>query len=213
MKTMVDRGRFFSIFAPRQSGKTTFLEKTREQLQEDPTYIVTLLSFQKYQQLEKTRFYELLETTLYQQLINRLREVNCDKTETIEQFLNSHHLTDHISFSRLFEKLNQIVQFKKIVVFIDEFDGIPLKELGNFLMALRDLYQQYKKTEQKALYSVGLIGIRNITKLVVGGVSPFNIADQVEMPPFHVEKRGRPLCTIHGRNQPTFYRRRREESS
>ncbi|MCP5104924.1 MAG: hypothetical protein GY950_16175, partial [bacterium] len=60
MKTMVDRGRFFSIFAPRQSGKTTFLEKTREQLQEDPTYIVILLSFQKYQQLEKTRFYELL---------------------------------------------------------------------------------------------------------------------------------------------------------
>ncbi len=184
MKTMVDRGRFFSIFAPRQSGKTTFLEKTREQLQEDPTYIVVLLSFQKYSELDKTRFYELLETRLYQQLLNRLRKVNCDKTEAIERFLNSHHLNDHISFYRLFEKLNQVIQFKKIVVFIDEFDGIPLQELGNFLAALRDLYQQYKKDEQKALYSVGLIGIRNITKLVVGGVSPFNIADQVVMPPF-----------------------------
>jgi len=26
MKTMVDTGRYFSIFAPRQSGKTTFFE-------------------------------------------------------------------------------------------------------------------------------------------------------------------------------------------
>jgi hypothetical protein len=33
-------------------------------------------------------------------------------------------------------------------------------------------------------YSVGLVGIRNITKLVVGGVSPFNIADQFTLPPF-----------------------------
>ncbi len=187
IKTMVDRGRYFSIFAPRQSGKTTFLEKNRELLQEDPTYIVVLLSFQQYQQLDTTEFYQLLEETLYEQLINRLKEVDCGKTETIEQFLNNHHLTNHISFSKLFKELNRIIQFKKIVVFIDEFDGIPLAELGNFLMTLRDLYQDYKKAKQKALYSVGLIGIRNITKLVVGGVSPFNIADQVEMPPFSLK--------------------------
>ncbi|MCP5045583.1 MAG: hypothetical protein GY940_00310 [bacterium] len=41
--------------------------------------------------------------------------------------------------------------------------------------------------EQKALYSIGLIGIRNITKLVVGGVSPFNIADQVSLQPFSLK--------------------------
>ncbi|MCP5107932.1 MAG: hypothetical protein GY950_31375, partial [bacterium] len=184
IKSMVDEGRYFSIFAPRQSGKTTFLEETREQLHKDPTYIVVIISFQKYQQLEKTRFYELLEIALYRQLVTRFREVNCEKTETIEQFLNNHHLTDHITFTQLFDKLNRIIQLKKIVIFIDEFDGIPLVELGNFLMALRDMYQEYKKVGQKALYSVGLIGIRNITKVVVGGDSPFNIADQVEMPPF-----------------------------
>jgi hypothetical protein len=77
-----------------------------------------------------------------------------------------------------------MIEFKKIVVFIDEFDGIPLSELENFLTALRELYQKYKETKQKTLYSVGLVGIRNITKLIVGGVSPFNIADQVDLPPF-----------------------------
>jgi len=34
---------------------------------------------------------------------------------------------------------------------------------------------------------VGLVGIRNITKLIVGGVSPFNIADQVKLPPFSLK--------------------------
>jgi hypothetical protein len=73
------------------------------------------------------------------------------------------------------------------VIFIDEFDGIPLDELENFLTTLRSLYQKYKGKDQKALYSIGLIGIRNITKLIVGGVSPFNIADQVDLPPFSLK--------------------------
>jgi hypothetical protein len=187
MKTMIDRGRYFSIFAPRQSGKTTFLEETRSQLHHEPTYVAIILSFQKYTKLDRTRFYEQIENKLYNQLLNRLNAVKCDKTEAVQRFLDRHHLTDHLSFCQLLEELNRVLEFKKIVIFIDEFDGIPAKELENFLTALRDLYQEYKKVEKKALYSVGLAGIRNITKLVVGGISPFNIADQVELRPFSVK--------------------------
>ncbi len=187
IKTMVDRGRYFSIFAPRQSGKTTFLERMRAQLHQDKTYIAIILSFLKFNELGKTEFYSSVEVKLYGQLLTRLEEVECEKTATVRQFLDSFHLSNHISFSQLFEKLNQIIQFKKTVIFIDEFDGIPSSELGNFLHSLRDLYQEYKAVKRKALYSVGLIGIRNITKLVVGGVSPFNIADHVELPPFSLK--------------------------
>jgi hypothetical protein len=184
IQTMIDRGRYFSIFAPRQSGKTTFFTETCNQLHDDPTYVAIILSFQRYKDLDKTQFYALIEKALYSQLSNRLKEVGCLKFDEIQQFLAHHHLSDHISFSHLFEEFNRILQFKKIVIFIDEFDGIPLTELGNFLTSLRELYQEYKGKKQKALYSVGLVGIRNITKLVVGGVSPFNIADQVTLPPF-----------------------------
>jgi len=187
IKTMVDRGRYFSMFAPRQSGKTTFLEGIRAELHKDKTYVAIILSFQKYKSLDIPRFYSLLEEKFHRQLITRLEEVQCEKTETVKQFLDGFHLSDHISFSQLFEELNRIIQFKKIVVFIDEFDGIPPGDLANFLYALRDLYLEYKGVKQKALYSVGLIGIRNITKLVVGGVSPFNIADHVELPPFSLK--------------------------
>lgn len=187
IKTIVDQGRFFSIFAPRQSGKTTFLEGICSDLEKDPTYITIRLSFQDNSDLDKQKFYSLVENYLYNQLITRLQEVGCDKTETVKEFLENYHLTDNISFRVLFEELNRKIEFKKIVIFIDEFDGIPLSELGNFLTSLRELYLNYKKVKRKALYSVGLVGIRNITKLVVGGVSPFNIADHVDLPPFSLE--------------------------
>ena len=187
IQTMIDRGRYFSIFAPRQSGKTTFFKRLCDRLHQDRTYIGIILSFQQYEELEKSEFYAKIEEELYEQLINRLKEVDCDKSDMVTQFLENFHLTDHLSFGKLFTELNRILQFKKIVIFIDEFDGIPRGELGNFLATLRDLYQKYKEVKQKALYSIALVGIRNITKLVVGGVSPFNIADQVHLPPFSLD--------------------------
>jgi hypothetical protein len=187
IKTMVDRGRYFSMFAPRQSGKTTFLKETCRQLHIDPTYVAILLSFQEFNSLDKTRFYSQIEKYLYNQLLDRLTQINCEKSQAVREFLSHHHLADHMDFKKLFEELNRILLFKKIVIFIDEFDGIPLSELENFLHAVRGLYQDYKEVKQKALYSVGLSGIRNITKLIVGGVSPFNIADHIELPPFSLK--------------------------
>jgi hypothetical protein len=184
IKTMVDMGRYFSIFAPRQSGKTTFFKGFSSKLEKNPAYVSIFLSFQAYKNVDRQRFYQLIQKEIYNQLINRLNAVNCSKLDAIKACLDSHNLTDHISLSELFEELNRIIEFKKIVIFIDEFDGIPINELENFLTTLRELYQKYKERTDKALYSVGLVGIRNITKLIVGGVSPFNIADQVKLPPF-----------------------------
>ena len=51
IKTMVDIGRYFTIFAPRQSGKTTFFINFCRLLENDPLYIPILLSFQACQNL------------------------------------------------------------------------------------------------------------------------------------------------------------------
>ncbi len=187
LKTMVDRGRYFSIFAPRQSGKTTFFRDFCRKLEREPLYVALLLSFQDYKNISGQRFYQLIQKSLYRQLISRLEVVGCPQLDDIKSLLDTHDLSDHISFRELFNELNRIVKQKKIVIFIDEFDGIPRDELENFLTTLRELYQEYKAQENKALFSVGLVGIRNITKLIVGGVSPFNIADQVGLPPFSLK--------------------------
>jgi hypothetical protein len=187
LKSIVDRGRYCSIFAPRQSGKTTFFKGFCRRLEKDPLYVPILLSFQDYKNLSVQRFYQLIQKSIYRQFISRLEIVECSQLDAIKSYLGTHSLSDHISFRELFEELNNLVKQKKIVIFIDEFDGIPRDELENFLTTLRELYQAYKESKNKALYSVGLVGIRNITKLIVGGVSPFNIADQVELPPFSLK--------------------------
>ncbi len=184
IKTLVDLGRYFSIFAPRQSGKTTFFEGFCHELEKETTYMAILLSFQDYKNLNSQRFYQLIQKDLYRQLVNRLADVDCPRLDAVRAYLDTHNIFDHTCFRELFEELNRMIKLKKIVIFIDEFDGIPINELENFLTTLRELYQRYKKRTDKALYSVGLVGIRNITKLIVGGVSPFNIADQVKLPPF-----------------------------
>jgi len=187
IKTMVDLGRYFSIFAPRQSGKTTFFKEFCRRLEKDRVYVPILLSFQDYKSLQTKRFYNLIQKSVYRQLINRLTLVACPRLDVIKSFIGTCTISDHISFRELFEELNRIVEQKKIVIFIDEFDGIPRDDLENFLTTLRELYQEYKGREDKALYSIGLVGIRNITKLIVGGVSPFNIADQVSLPSFSLQ--------------------------
>jgi len=187
MQSMVDAGRYFSIFAPRQSGKTTFFRDFCAQLSKDPTYIPILLSFQDNKSLNALDFYNQIQKNLYRQLLDRLDATKCVQFNAVKSFLETCNLTNHLVFRELFETLNRLIQQKKIVIFIDEFDGIPRSELENFLTALRELYQKYKERTDKALYSVGLVGIRNITKLIVGGVSPFNIADQVKLPPFTLD--------------------------
>jgi len=185
MKTMVDHGRYFSIFAPRQSGKTTFLHAFCKDLEQDSTYITISLSFEDFHDCNKLEFYKNIEEALFSQLENRLIEVKCHNLNEIKKYLNSYSLEDNRSFYMFFKKINSIIKQKKIVIFIDEFDGIPKHEISNFLTSLRKLYQEYKVNKNKALYSVGLIGIRNITKLTVSGVSPFNIADYIELPSFN----------------------------
>ena len=187
MRTMVDLSRYFSIFAPRQSGKTTFFEGFCMLLAENSTYIPILLSFQYMKNLAPEEFYTQIQKELFHQLMERLESVRCIEKNAVKAILDSTTLSTHLGLYELFTSLNRLIKNKRIVIFIDEFDGIPRSELENFLTTLRELYQKYKKRPDKALYSVGLVGIRNITKLIVGGVSPFNIADQVKLPPFSLK--------------------------
>ena len=184
MKTMFDNGRYFSIFAPRQSGKTTFFRTFAKELESNSDYIFILMSFENCVNYTLQKFYGYIQSEIYEQLIHRLKSIHCHQLESVQNFLSSHELIDNASFYNLFKELNIIITQKKIVIFIDEFDGIPVSEIENFLTTIRKLYQKYKESLEKALYSVSLVGIRNITQLTVGGVSPFNIADHVEIPPF-----------------------------
>ena len=71
----------------------------------------------------------------------------------------------------------------KLVLIIDEFDGIPQTELSNFLYTLRQIY--HEPSDTRCPYSVGIVGVRSITQLNYDrSISPFNIQDEFTLPNF-----------------------------
>ncbi|KPA16695.1 hypothetical protein MHK_003087, partial [Candidatus Magnetomorum sp. HK-1] len=109
MKTMVDNSRYFSVFAPRQSGKTTFFKKFAKDLEKNSDYIFILMSFENCEDHNLIIFYHHIQELIYEQLINRLAAIQCHQLNTVQDFLSTHKLIDSYSFYRLFRELNKII--------------------------------------------------------------------------------------------------------
>ena len=81
---------------------------------------------------------------------------------------------------------NQRLAATKVVLFIDEFDGIPKTVISNFLYLLRQIYLSQ---EMQCPYSVGIVGVKSIAQLDYDrSVSPFNIQDEFKLPNFTLEQ-------------------------
>ena len=64
----VKKGRFFTIFAPRQAGKTTYFQLLRRELRKEGTYTPILVSFENLTTLSREEFYEALNHKIHQKL-------------------------------------------------------------------------------------------------------------------------------------------------
>jgi len=113
IKTMVDIGRFFTIFAPRQSGKTTIFNNFCKSLEIDPLYIPILLSFQTFQNLSGAEFYANIHRNIKKQTTDRLKKLNCKELDDVIKCFNESPIANHTSFNYLFEILNDIIYIPK----------------------------------------------------------------------------------------------------
>ena len=185
-ESLVERGRFFTIFAPRQSGKTTYFQLLFRYL--NPTgYTPIRVSLEGMKTLGRAKFYQ----TLGQRLRRGLSEQQIDVTP---------HFEDQIDLQSYLESANWSTG--KLVLVIDEFEEIPLEVLSELLHVFRDIYQ-YK--EHYALHALSLVGVSTLAELVVSSASPFNIVDQLQIPYFtlaevqeligqHVVETGQPFA-------------------
>jgi len=192
IRAMIDKGRYFTIFSPGQSGKTTLVSDFCKSIVNDTRYISISLNFQIFQYLNNDQFYKKIYKDIQRQLLEQLKTIQCKEFEVLEDYMLKHPVYDHISLYDLFEKLNDLISYIKVVIIIDEFDCIPMPELSNFLMIIQSLYQKYKNTTEKAIYSVVFMGVRDITMQVIGKY-PFTIADQVYLPPFSLKN----ICDLY----------------
>jgi len=160
----VRKGRYITLFAPRQAGKTTFFKLLLNALEKDFTTV--WISFEDLKNVSKETFY---------------RELNYELRRGLEKHEIQSELTIHnsISLRHFFENTSDLS--KPIVLVIDEFEGIPDCVLSEVMHTFRKIYH---KREEHCLHSLLIVGVSTIAELVVSGASPFNIAEELQIPYF-----------------------------
>ena len=180
----VKEGRYIVIFAPRQTGKTTFFYTAMDMLAvEEPTYLPIHLDFEAYKNLTPADFYSNLTEDIREEIENLYDKRGEMPSEALRDFLEHTTLTDNMSMLRGFRALARVLRNQQVVVFIDEFDGIPAAVVSDFLYALRRIY--ISRTTPRCPHSLGIIGVKSIAQLNYDrSVSPFNIHDDFALPNF-----------------------------
>ncbi len=167
-KEKVNKGRYITLFAPRQSGKTTYFQLLLDSLKDN--YVPIWISFASLKNISREVFYQALTFKLQEELSQQ----NITTHRSIQNAFDVIHFFHHTS-----------IQSRPIVLVIDEFEGIPDVVLSEVMHAFRDIYH---KKHLSALHALILVGVSTIAELVYSTASPFNVAEELQLPYFTDEE-------------------------
>jgi hypothetical protein len=159
---LVQQERYFTIWAPRQTGKSTYFRQLAVFLQSEG-YKVAHTNLESLRNAPLSTFLEILASDLDRQWGTSLPQ------------------TDIAGLFHAIELLNE----EKLVLIIDEVEGVNEAYFGDFLHAIR---RAYHSRNVHGLKSVILVGVTNILGVVSDNASPFNIADNLDIPYFSNEE-------------------------
>ena len=188
----IKQGKYIVLFAPRQTGKTTFFQLALDTLTaEDLTYFPIQLNFEEYENHIPTDFYGALSEDICDEVDVVFQRRGSVPSEALMQFLRETQITDHVAMRRFFTQLARLLEehfgiVQKVVLIIDEFDAIPQGAVKGFLRSLRRIYLSGRT---RCPHSVGIVGIKNIIQLNYDrSISPFNIQQEFHLPNFTLEQ-------------------------
>ncbi len=193
----VEQGKYIVLFAPRQTGKTTFFQDALAALiagsasvEQTIDYFPIQLNFDVCKNLTLSTFYEYLYEQMREEIEAVFQGRGCVPSEALRGFLEGTTLTNHLSMMRFFKRFARFLDAEhagqQVVIVIDEFDGIPQVALSDFLHTLRHIYIAGKP---RCPHSVGIIGVKSIAQLNYDrSISPFNIQDEFHLPNFTLEQ-------------------------
>ena len=94
----VKEGRYVVIFAPRQTGKTTFFQRSLEVFTaEESAYFPISLNFEEYEDCPPTVFYSGLQADICEEIENVFVQRGEVFSEALAEFLENAEITDHLS--------------------------------------------------------------------------------------------------------------------
>ena len=161
-KKLVKEERYFTIWAPRQTGKSTYFLLLKKQLEQEG-YKVIQISAESYKNIDLPSFLG--------ELSMKLEEVSGQASQLK-------------NFGQLSLFIKSLKGFKYVLI-VDEIDGLNAQLFGGFLHSLRTAYHS---RDEHALKSVILVGVSNIVGVVEDHASPFNITDNINIPFFTNEE-------------------------
>lgn len=159
---MVRDEHYFTIWAPRQTGKSTYFLLLKAALEQREYAVV------------KINVEDLIDASL-DTLIERLARAFQSLGVSLPEIATLGDLTN------FFAGLN----LQKLVLIVDEIEGLNPNLLGQFLHVIRSLYHS---RDQHPLKSTILVGVSNIVGVMEDQASPFNIADTLNIPYFTDEE-------------------------
>ena len=177
----VKKGKYIVLFAPRQTGKTTLFRTAMDALIAD-AYFPIQLNFEVYVDCSASEFYIFFYKRLREKIEDVFKRRGATPSEALCQFLDNTEITDQVTMMEFFKQLVHFLP-QKVVLIIDEFDAIPRDAVRGFLHSLRYIYLE--RSTARCPYSVGIVGVKNITQLNYDrSISPFNIQDEFHLPNF-----------------------------
>ena len=161
-------GHYFTIWAPRQTGKTWLMQEARREIQKrhPDEFIVAKMSMQG---------------------------VIMEDDDPVDAFLLKVPRLIHLAFGtelppppdwESFMKLFQHeggVSDRPIILFIDEFDSLPRHAIDRLVTLFRDMYLN---RDNYLLQGLALIGVRAVLGLESQRGSPFNVQRSLHVPNF-----------------------------
>ncbi len=159
---LVESNQYFTIWAPRQTGKSTYFILLGEALKKQG-YKVAWINFEDYSNAPVHTFMDGLVVE-----INKFWGTDFEIT----------NITD------VFNKIKRVTD-EKFVLIIDEVEGINKAYFNDFLHSIRNAYHA---RNSHALKSVILVGVSNITGIIQDNASPFNVTNNLAIPFFSNEE-------------------------
>ena len=183
----VERGRYIVLFAPRQTGKTSFFRNALTTLEnERDIYFPMHLNFEGYVDSDADAFYRSLCKEICKEIKSVFQKRGKRPSDALNRFLANAQITEPISMREFFENLGNLLEDQRFVIIIDEFDSIPRDAIRGFLHSLRQIYLSGRN---RCPHSIGIVGVKSITQLNYDrSISPFNIQDEFNLPNFTLEQ-------------------------
>lgn len=173
VEELIEKQLYFTLHAPRQTGKTTYLYAVARKLNTQGNHVALVVSFEQagYRSITVNEANELLANSIYQASEDQLQK---------QYWPPDPKQTKHLNIKEYLREWCKS-QEKPIVLFIDEIDALLDDVLISMLRQLRDGYQARPKHFPSSVVLVGLRDVREYKAEIrkgnqsMGTASPFNV--------------------------------------